>query len=52
MQEGEQPIFLVVLGFNRTFMELKSTSNAPKTGADSGFNRTFMELKYMYNGVA
>ena len=34
------------MGFNRTFMELKSRSVVTKQGICKGFNRTFMELKY------
>ena len=33
------------MGFNRTFMELKS-SKAAAMRSNVGFNRTFMELKY------
>ena len=35
-----------LLGFNRTFMELKFAKIKEYAIKDNGFNRTFMELKW------
>ena len=39
-------ICLLLMSFNRTFMELKFGSDLYKAGSGNGFNRTFMELKW------
>ena len=38
-----------ILGFNRTFMELKQDEDKPLIKSPTGFNRTFMELKLIIN---
>ena len=38
-------LFAQLLGFNRTFMELKQNQNYHKAKRMERFNRTFMELK-------
>ena len=37
-----------LVGFNRTFMELKYDMRDYFEDRDGSFNRTFMELKYSY----
>ena len=42
----EEAVIIKVLRSNRTFMELKSSSNIPSFFRTISSNRTFMELKY------